>query len=146
MQSIKKASEAEVDKISTSTSKAGPSKQSVELSNPNNQLNPRTFDHSDDQQPMETDFCGPSLPPRFDQSAQSEHGSEPSDHHSKHSEQPERVCSSRAKILLTVYEHGSEPLDHHSEHLEQPERVCSSRAKILLTVFIFRGGSVLCPY
>ena len=35
MQSMKKASEAEVDKTSASTSKAGPSKQSVELSDPN---------------------------------------------------------------------------------------------------------------
>ena len=46
---------------------------------------------------METDFCGPSLPPRFGQSAQSEHGSEDSYHHSEHLEQPERVCSSRAR-------------------------------------------------
>ena len=38
MQSMKKAFEAEVDKTSTSTSKAGPSKQSVAL--PNNQPNP----------------------------------------------------------------------------------------------------------
>ena len=37
MQSIKKASEAEVDQASAPTSKAGLSKQSVELSNPNNQ-------------------------------------------------------------------------------------------------------------
>ena len=36
MQSMKKASEAEVDKTSDSTSKAGPSKQSVELSDQNN--------------------------------------------------------------------------------------------------------------
>ena len=93
---MKKASHAEVDQTSTSTSRAGPSKQSVELSNPNNQPNPQTSDHSDGQQPMEMDFCGPSLPPRFGQSAQSEHGSDPSDHHSKHSKQLERVCS-RAK-------------------------------------------------
>ena len=87
MQSMKKASEAEVDQTSASTSKAGSSKQFVELSNPNNQPNPRTSDHSDGQQPMEMDFCGPSLPPRFSQSAQSEHGSNPmaSDHHCEHS-------------------------------------------------------------
>ena len=98
-QTIKKASEAEVDQTSTSTSKAGPSKQSVELSNLNNQPNSQTSDHLDGQQPMEMDFCGPSLPPRFGQSALSKHGSDPmpSDHHSEHSEQPEQVCSSRAK-------------------------------------------------
>ena len=50
---------------------------------------------------METDFCSPSLPPRFSQSAQTEHGSEHLDPHSKHSEQPQRVCSSsRAKKRL----------------------------------------------
>ena len=70
MQSIKKASEAEVDK----TSKTGPSKQSVGLYDPNIHPNPRTSDHLDGQ-PMETDFCGPSLPLRFGQSVQSEHGS-----------------------------------------------------------------------
>ena len=42
---------------------------------------------------------GPSLPPRFGD-AQSEHGSDPnhdSDHQSDLSEQPEQVCSARAK-------------------------------------------------
>ena len=38
-QIIKKASEAEVDQTSASTSKAGPSKQTVELSNLNTHLN-----------------------------------------------------------------------------------------------------------
>ena len=57
---MKKASEAEVDKTSASTSKAGPSKQSVELSDPNIYPNPWTSVHLD-AQPMETDFCGPSL-------------------------------------------------------------------------------------
>ena len=42
---------------------------------------------------MDTDLYGPSLPPRFTHSAQSDH----SDPHSEHSEQPKRVCSSRAK-------------------------------------------------
>ena len=83
---------------------------------------------------MEIDFCGPSLPPRFSQSVQSGHGSKHSDPHSEHS-------------------------DPQSKHSEQPQMVCSSRAKkhsdkkkhkvwekILFTVFIFRGGSVLCPY
>ena len=100
---MKKASEAEVDKTSTSTSKAGPSKQSVELPDPNTHLNPWTSDHSD-AQPMETDFFGPSLPPRFGQRVQSEHGSKHSDLHSEHS-------------------------DSQSEHSEQPQTVCSSRAK-----------------
>ena len=101
MQCMKKASEAEVEKTSALTLKGGLSKQSVELSYPNNQLNPRTSDHSD-AQPMETDFWGPSLPPRFGQSVQSEQANMAPNHHS---------------------------LDHHSEHSEQPERVCSSRAK-----------------
>ena len=60
MQSMKKASKAEVDKTSTSTSKAGPSKHSDPLIH----LNPWPSDHSD-AQPMEMDFSGPSLPPRF---------------------------------------------------------------------------------
>ena len=83
MQSMKKASEAEVDKTSASTSKAGHSKQSVDLSDPNIHPKPRTSDHLD-AQPMETDFCDPSLPPRFGQSVQSNHGSKHLDLHSKH--------------------------------------------------------------
>ena len=53
---------------------------------------------------MEMDFCGPSIPPRFTQSVQSNHGfkhldfqSEHSDPQSEHSEQPQRVCSSKVK-------------------------------------------------
>ena len=42
---------------------------------------------------MEMDFCGPSLPPRFRQGAQLNHGSDPT---SEHSEQPEWVCSVKA--------------------------------------------------
>ena len=53
---------------------------------------------------MDTDFCGPSLPPRFTQSVQSNHGSKYSDLQSDHS-------------------------DPQSEHPEQPKRVCSFRAK-----------------
>ena len=60
MQSMKKASEVEVDKTSASTSKARPSKQS----DPNIHLNRQTSDHSD-AEPMKTDLCGPSLPPQF---------------------------------------------------------------------------------
>ena len=48
---------------------------------------------------MKLDVYGPSLPPPFGD-AQSEHGSNlncGSDHHSDISEQPEQVCSSRAK-------------------------------------------------
>ena len=100
---MKKASEAEVVKTSASTSKAGPSKPSVELPDLITHRNPPTSDHSD-AQPIETDFCGPSLPPRFGQSVQSDHGSKHSDLH-------------------------SENTDHQSEHSEQPQRVCSSRAK-----------------
>ena len=58
MQSMKKASKAEVDKTSTSTSKAGLSKQPDPIIHPN----PRTSDQLD-VQPMETDLCSPSLPP-----------------------------------------------------------------------------------
>ena len=61
---------------------------------------------------METDFCGPSLPPRFTQSVQSDHGSKHSDLQSKHSdpqsehpEQPQRVCSSKAKKHLDKQKH-----------------------------------------
>ena len=99
LQSVKKASEAEVVKTSASPSKAGPSTQPDLIIHPN----PQTSDHSD-AQPMETDFCGPSLPPQFTQSVQSNHGSKHSDlqsehsgPQSEHSEQPQRVCSSRAK-------------------------------------------------
>ena len=93
MQSIKKASEVEVDKTSASISKAGPSKQpdpTTRVSDPTTWASK----HSD-AQPMDTDLYGPSLPPRFTQSVQSDHGY--LDPHSKHLEQPKRVCSSRAK-------------------------------------------------
>ena len=93
-----KVSKVEVDKTSASASKAGPSKQSDPIIHPN----PRTFDHSD-AQPMETDFCGPSLPPWFTQTVHSDHSSkrsnlqsEHSDPQSEHSEQPQRVCSTKA--------------------------------------------------
>ena len=92
IRSMKKASKTEVDKTSASTSKAGPSKQS----DPNIHPNPWTSNHLD-AQPMETGFCGRSLPPSFTQSVQSDHGSKHSDLQSEHSEQPQRVCSSRAK-------------------------------------------------
>ena len=53
MQSMKKASEADIDKTSTSLSKAGPSKQpdpTTQTSDPTTQAS----DHSD-AQPMDTD-------------------------------------------------------------------------------------------
>ena len=91
---MKKASEARVDQISASNSnqKPGTSKQSDDLpANPNpnpstEQPNTQVSEHTDE--PMEMDFCGPSLPPQFGQSAQSEHRSDPSrsDHSSEHSE------------------------------------------------------------
>ena len=62
MQSMKKASEVEVDKSSASLSKAGPSKQpdpTIRASDPTTWAS----EHSD-AQPMDTDLC-PSLPPRF---------------------------------------------------------------------------------
>ena len=101
MHSMKKASEEEVDKTSASLSKAGPSKQpdpTTGASDPTTQ----SSQHSD-AQPMDTDLYGPSLPPKFNQSVQSDYGSKysdlESDHldpHSEHSEQHKRVCS-RAK-------------------------------------------------
>ena len=119
MQLMKKASKAEVDQTSASTSKAGPTKQSVKLSNSYNQLNPQTSDHLDGQQPIETDFCGPSLPPRFGQSAQSKHGSDPSDHYSEPSEQPERVCSSSAENTRTKRNTKFGQNTSHSLHLQR---------------------------
>ena len=95
MQSMKKASEAEVDKTYASLSKAGPSKHPDPTT--------RASEHSD-AQPIDTDLYGPSLPPRFTHSVQSDHGSKHSDlqsnlsdPHSKHSEQPKRVCSKAKK-------------------------------------------------
>ena len=60
-------------------------------------LNTQASEHTDEHKEMV--FCGPSLPPRFSQSAQPEHGSDPnrSDYYSKQSEQPEQVCLARAK-------------------------------------------------
>ena len=56
MRSMKKASEADVGKTSTSLSQAGPSKQP----------DPTTWASDlSDTQPMDTDLCGPSLPPKF---------------------------------------------------------------------------------
>ena len=84
-----------MDQSSTSASKRGPSKQSDNLS-PNSAPNT----HSErTHEAMELGVYGPSLPPRFGD-AQSEHGSDPnhgSDHQSDLSEQPEQVCSARAK-------------------------------------------------
>ena len=64
MQSMKKASEEEVAKTSTSISKAGPNKQP--------DMTTWASEHLDAQS-VDTDFCGPSLPPRFTQSVQSNH-------------------------------------------------------------------------
>ena len=96
MQSMKKASEAEVDETSASLSKAGPSKQpdpSTRTSDPTTWAS----DHSD-AQPMDTGVYGPPLPPKFTQSVQSDPASKhvdlQSDHHSV---QPKRVCSKAKK-------------------------------------------------
>ena len=65
MQSMKKASEVEVDKTSTSLSKAGRSKQPDPTTRASD---PTTWasEHSD-AQPMDTELYGPSLPPSFTQ-------------------------------------------------------------------------------
>ena len=125
MQSVKKASEVEVDKTSTSISKAGPTKQSVELPDPNTHPNLWMSDHSD-VQPM--DSCGPSLPPRFGQSVQSDHGSKHSDLHfehsdpqSEHSEQPQRVCTSRAKKHSDKKKQGLDKIFSQSSFSEEDQ-------------------------
>ena len=93
-----KKSEAGVDQISTD-SKPGTSKQNNDLNTkPNTQeLNIQASEHIDE--PMETDFCGPSLPPQLGQSVQSKHGSDPNglDHTSKQSKQPTWVYLVKAK-------------------------------------------------
>ena len=103
MQSMKKASEAEVDKTSASLSKAGPSKQEDPTPRALD-LTTRASVHSDAQR-MDTDVYGPPLPPKFTQSVQSDHASKhvdlQSDHSDPqseyHSEQPKRVCSKAKK-------------------------------------------------
>ena len=71
----------------------------VNRSDPNIQPNIRTSDHSH-AQPMETDFCGPSLPPRFGQSVQSEHGSKHSDLHSEQSDPHSEHSEQQGCVLL----------------------------------------------
>ena len=96
MQSMKKASEAEVEKTSASLSKAGPSKQP----DPTTRTSDPTTWASDhlDAQPMDMDIYGPPLPLKFTQSVQSDHASMHSDPQSEyHSEQPKRVCSKAKK-------------------------------------------------
>ena len=131
MQSMKKASETEVDKTSASLSKAGPSKQS-DLTTWTSDPTTRASDHSD-AQPMDTDVYGPPFLPKFTQSVQSDHASKHSDLQSDHS-------------------------DPQSEyHSKQPKSVCSKAKKhsdkkktqgsgiVLLSVVFFRGRSILCP-
>ena len=76
--SMKKASEVGVDQIPTSNQKPGTSKQDDLPSNPiialsTQQPNIQSSEQVDE--PMEMDFCGPSSPPWFGQSAPSKHGS-----------------------------------------------------------------------
>ena len=47
-------------------------------------------------EPLETDFCGPVLPPQFSENVQSELGSDPN-RSDQNSEQSERVHSFKAK-------------------------------------------------
>ena len=65
-QTMKKASEVGVDQTSASASKPGTSKQTDELSSPLNQnlktQQPNTQPSEHKNEPMEMDFCGPSLP------------------------------------------------------------------------------------
>ena len=106
----KSTKEVEVNQTSDSASKPGTSKQTDTLPlntalNTQPQLNTQPFKHTDE--PMEMDTYGPTLPPWFsqNQSAQSEHGSDPnhsSDHQSEH---PELVCSARAKKHVDKRKH-----------------------------------------
>ena len=100
MQSMKKASKAEVDNTSASLSKAGPSKQPEPTTTQTSHLT-QASDHSE-AQPMDSDVYGPPLPSKFTQSVlsnpASKHWDLESDHHSDpqseyHSEQPKRMCS-----------------------------------------------------
>ena len=128
--SMKKASEAEVDKTSASLSKAGPTKQpdpTLLASDPTTLAS----DYSD-AKPMDMDIHGPPLPPKFTQSVQSDHASKYLDLESNHHLDP-----------------------HAEDHLEQPKRVCSKAlgqvktqvsGKVLILEVFFRGRSVLCPY
>ena len=96
MKSMQKASESEIVKTTVSIAKAGPSKQpdpATRTSDPTTWTSdPTTRASHSDAQPMDTDLYGPSLPPRFPQSVQSDHGSKHSDLQSDHSDQPKRVC------------------------------------------------------
>ena len=93
--SVKKSSEAGVDQISASDPKPGTSKQTDDLpSHPNTQSNIKTSEHMDE--PMNTDFCGPALPPQFGENVQSELRSDPS-RSDQNSKQSECVCSLKAK-------------------------------------------------
>ena len=104
MQSMKKASQAEVDKTSASLSKAGPSKEPDPTMTRTS--HPTRASALSDAQPMDTDVYGPPLPPKFTQSVQSDpaskHSDLESDHHldphsEDHSEQPKRMCSKAKK-------------------------------------------------
>ena len=103
MQSMKKASEVEVDKTSASLSKAGPSKQ-PDLTTGTSDPTTQASDHTDAQS-MDTDVYGPPIPPKFTQSVLSDHASKHSDLQSDHSgpqseyhtDQPKRECSKAQK-------------------------------------------------
>ena len=81
---MQKASEAEVVKTFASISKAEPSKQP----DPTTWASDPTIRAPElsDAQPMDTNLYGPSLPPMFTQSVQSDHGSKHSDLQSDHSD------------------------------------------------------------
>ena len=135
-----KKSEAGVDQISTD-SKPGTSKQNNDLNTkPNTQeLNIQSSEHIDE--PMETDFCGPSLPPQLGQSVQSKHGSDPNglDHTSKQSKQPTWVYLVKAKkstwtkgnIRFGLSMFHSHPLQRNQSPLCQLKSLLSPRGLLL---------------
>ena len=102
MQSMKKASKAEVDNTSASLSKAGPSKQ-PDLTTTRTSHPTWASDHSD-AQPMDTDVYGPPLPPKFTQSAQSDPASKHLDLESDHHSDPHSAMLPLNPILKDAYE------------------------------------------
>ena len=84
MLSFKKASKSDVvQTFDSAKARPGPSNQPDPI--PTRTSIARASDHSD-VQPMDTDVCGPSLPPKSSQNVQSEHASKQSDIESDHSE------------------------------------------------------------
>ena len=124
MQSMKKASEAEVDKTSASTSKAGPSKQSFDLPDP---TPIRTLEHPITR--MLNLWKHTSMVLLFH-------------HDSAEVYSPIMTLNTRIFILNTRNNlKGCVLLKPRNTQKKETQ----GSGKRLFTIFIFRGGSVLCP-